>query len=316
MPSKKLTIRNILIRAIGYIVLLLSFTFLGYRLWDNKTELFAVNFNFSLVAALIAASIVYSLASLALILAWTRSLHLFGERKANFVLCFPIYARSQIAKYIPGNIVHVAGRHALGKAKGLSNAPLMAATFYEIIGSIACAGVIKTVADLVNVKSFELSLFFVLFAALLLLLLPFTILKLKMRFVPEQIISNQSYSQLVPGIAGVIVLQGMFFLVAGFSLLVLNWGLNISVSPMISVQLVSIFAVSWLAGFITPGSPAGIGVREAVMIAMLEGIIGQSNSLVVALLFRLVTVTGDIIIFALPILISCVRIPHGESTDF
>ena len=252
MPSKKLTIRNILIRAIGYIVLLLSFTFLGYRLWDNKTELFAVNFNFSLVAALIAASIVYSLASLALILAWTRSLHLFGERKANFVLCFPIYARSQIAKYIPGNIVHVAGRHAWGKAKGLSNAPLVAAAFYEIIGLIACAGVIKTVADLVNVKSYELSLFFVLFVVLFLLLLPFTILKLKVRFVPEQVISNQSYSQLVPDIAEVIVLQGMFFGVVGFSLLVLNWGLNISVSPMISVQLVSIFAVSWLAGFITP----------------------------------------------------------------
>jgi len=80
----------------------------------------------------------------------------------------------------------------------------------------------------------------------------------------------------------------------------LVYGLSITVDIKRAFQVLSIFSLSWLAGFLTPGAPAGIGVREAVMIALMEGIIGTSNSLIISVLFRLVTITGDVMMFFMP----------------
>ena len=52
-------------------------------------------------------------------------------------------------------------------------------------------------------------------------------------------------------------------------------------------------ALAWLVGFVTPGSSAGIGVREAVLIAALEGSLGAPASGLIALALRLVTIAGD-----------------------
>jgi hypothetical protein len=58
-------------------------------------------------------------------------------------------------------------------------------------------------------------------------------------------------------------------------------------------------ALAWLAGFATPGAPAGVGVREAILILALTGSLGDEASTLVALAFRLVTTGGDVLLFAL-----------------
>ena len=300
MPDKKLTAKHIIIQIIGYFILCLSFFFLGYRLWVNRAELFGIHFDFFLVIMFIIASITYCFSSFILTLAWQRYLNLFDENKVDFLLCFSIYARSQIAKYIPGNIIQIAGRHALGKVTGLSHTSLAVAALFEIIGVIVSACMIKILADLISDTFFTLPFFSLLFLTILLFLLPFPLLKLKMQFIPDSEISKQSYFHLLFRVFSVIIIYFLFHLIAGTALLFLTSGVNSSIVLMSSVKLISIFAISWLAGFLAPGSPAGIGVREAVMVAMLEGIIGDSNSLVVALLFRLVTVLGDVITFFIP----------------
>ena len=63
--------------------------------------------------------------------------------------------------------------------------------------------------------------------------------------------------------------------------------------------LLLIGALAWLVGFAMPGSSAGIGVREAVLIAALEGTLGAPASALIALALRLVTIGGDVVFFAL-----------------
>jgi hypothetical protein len=72
-----------------------------------------------------------------------------------------------------------------------------------------------------------------------------------------------------------LVLYALFFLVVA----AIFWMLALSVSesgrPALDlVGSVPVVALAWLVGFVTPGSSAGIGVREAVLIAALEGTIG------------------------------------------
>ena len=52
--------------------------------------------------------------------------------------------------------------------------------------------------------------------------------------------------------------------------------------------------MAWFAGFIIPGAPGGIGVREAIIILFLTPIIGEAESIVAAVGLRFVTLLGDV----------------------
>jgi uncharacterized membrane protein YbhN (UPF0104 family) len=57
------------------------------------------------------------------------------------------------------------------------------------------------------------------------------------------------------------------------------------------------FVIAWLAGLVTPVAPAGIGVREFVLLFLLKGLVLESDLLVTVLLSRVVTVAGDVLFF-------------------
>jgi hypothetical protein len=55
------------------------------------------------------------------------------------------------------------------------------------------------------------------------------------------------------------------------------------------------FSLAWSAGFIVPGAPAGLGVREATLLATLGPMIGMGPAVTVAILHRLITAAIDVI---------------------
>src|SRR5262249_46535922 len=60
------------------------------------------------------------------------------------------------------------------------------------------------------------------------------------------------------------------------------------------LDLLGLNAMAWIAGFIAPGSPAGLGVRESVLLAGLSA--GSTETgVMLGLGYRIVTVGGDVI---------------------
>jgi uncharacterized membrane protein YbhN (UPF0104 family) len=57
---------------------------------------------------------------------------------------------------------------------------------------------------------------------------------------------------------------------------------------------VGAFAVSSLAGFVAVFAPGGIGVREAVLAALLAPRIGQADAIALALASRLILIAADL----------------------
>ena len=53
-------------------------------------------------------------------MSWRELLIFFGEPSLDYKKAFSIYSLSQLAKYLPGNVFHLAGRQALGVAAGFS----------------------------------------------------------------------------------------------------------------------------------------------------------------------------------------------------
>ena len=57
--------------------------------------------------------------------------------------------------------------------------------------------------------------------------------------------------------------------------------------------LVGAFVLAWLAGMVTPGAPAGIGVRELVLMFLLKDQMPQAELVMSIALGRFVTTAGD-----------------------
>lgn len=60
-----------------------------------------------------------------------------SPRRDNVLL---IFARSQLGKYLPGNVVHIAGRHLLARELGYSHVALLLSTVFEFAGLLSAAG--------------------------------------------------------------------------------------------------------------------------------------------------------------------------------
>jgi uncharacterized membrane protein YbhN (UPF0104 family) len=89
-----------------------------------------------------------------------------------------------------------------------------------------------------------------------------------------------------------------FIFVALFALIVPEY------SPIMLVPLCGAYVVAWLAGLVTPGAPAGIGVREIVLLLLLGSSVAEADLLLVVVLGRIVTMVGDILYFITSIMLS------------
>jgi hypothetical protein len=60
-------------------------------------------------------------------------------------------------------------------------------------------------------------------------------------------------------------------------------------------SLIGACVLAWLIGLVTPGAPAGVGVREMALLFMLKGVIGEEDLLLAVVLGRIVTIGGDLL---------------------
>lgn len=63
--------------------------------------------------------------------------------------------------------------------------------------------------------------------------------------------------------------------------------------------VISGFSISFLVGFIVPGAPGGIGVREYAFTILFSPFIGKLFALEVILLFRILSLIADVVLFIL-----------------
>ena len=70
------------------------------------------------------------------------------------------------------------------------------------------------------------------------------------------------------------------------------------------LPLCGAYVLAWLIGLLTPGAPAGVGVRELVLLFLLKGEISETDLVFAVLLGRIMTVGGDVFIYVISMLMS------------
>lgn len=300
---------NRVLRLAGFVVVLVSFYFIGQRFWMVRAELSTLDVSRVWLPAAVGV-LVYTGAGYLLAESWRRLLGWFGETKINWRTCYRIYAQSQIAKYLPGNVFHVGGRHLMGRKVEMEHVALAGAAFYEILGLISMGGSIALVSFVVFQSSNQVA-FSVWFLLVGILAFPFVFNALAAKVSSLQRFRTAAsardvFRYLVP----VYILYIIYFLVTGGILLGIVYSTSV-IAPSEKLWAIpvvlSAFAVSWIAGWITPGAPAGVGVREVVLVSILATFTGEADSLMAALILRVVTLLGDFLFFLTSFVI---REPH------
>ncbi|MBA2880014.1 hypothetical protein HNR65_000321 [Desulfosalsimonas propionicica] len=252
--------------------------FIGIRLYQYSGDLDFDRFGTGEWAAVLTLAFVYGCANFLLAAAWWNILSMLRVR-ADKSWSIRIYGVSQLAKYIPGNIFQFAGRQALGVAAEVPGWALAKSIFWEL-AFISTAGL--TFSCLIMPSIFPgLSVGLSLTGFLAVILAA----GLCLRSVLGASAAKAFSCHLL-----FLFLSGLVFVAT----LAIVTGKN---SNIFSFEFIILYAaayvVAWLAGLVTPGAPAGVGIREMVLLFLLGAEVAQAELLVAVILNRLITVTGD-----------------------
>lgn len=190
-----------------------------------------------------------------------------GGRQVALSDAVRVYGKAVLAKYLPGSVFQYASRQWLGLRAGMAQGAMAKASLVEIVLHIAFSAGIG--------------------AALLIGETPLAYLVLLGAGGAIAAVALRGG----PGALGAVIWQAVFFF--GFAGLVWLMATQLG-APMGAGKLTGWFMVAWLAGFLVPLAPGGVGVREAALLA-LGGAVNAAPILAVALVLRLITLAGDAI---------------------
>ena len=294
--------RSHIFRLVGILVVVLAFVFISRRFWEYRGWFLDWRPGMAEVSVSLICALAYAAACFLLSASWRHLLKLCGEPNPDPRQCHRIYGRANIAKYLPGNVFHFAGRQVLGRRAGYSHLGIACASVYEILGmlvgscAIAITGIILfelhdsglTVLQFAAVTGVAL----VLVACIIL----FSGVLLRKRGIGP---SQRSVFMVIGSLLLPYSYYIIFFLLSGGLLALLFIVVAAPIGIDFILQIVAAYSAAWVIGYITPGAPGGIGVREALLIVMLGNIIDEPQAILIALLFRLITIIGDMIYYAL-----------------
>jgi hypothetical protein len=302
--------KNIFIRLISLTIFLLSGVFIVFNVAENLAELPPVLINTSTVFFLIICLIFHLIITIIGGSVWHLLLLSTGE-PARLPASVMIFSLAQFAKYIPGNIAHQIGRVVLAMTLHMSKSRVIFSMALEAAWAIASSAFLAAIFLLLSPELARLlqlsthlsinSLTLIALAATLIPLIAGYVLKK----VPGPVKRLIDRDVKLPGAKYLVfcfLLNIAAFFVMGCIVEILIDGLfnldggNILLST-------AVFAVAWIAGFLTPGAPAGLGIREAIMIAALGPIYGAGNAIAITTALRLVTIAGDCLAFGMGLLI-------------
>jgi len=264
----------------------------GWFIYRNVGEIRSYRFNYN-IWLIVGAFFVEILAYLAQFVIWI-DLSRKYDLKAPSIDAGRGFFVSQLGKYVPGKVGLVLVR--MESYRGYSKRKIAVATGLEMILTIAAACIVVLFGIMSAGELFPSYVIYgsvVILGLILVLIYPPIFLKIINRFFKiikrEPIQDSPSYFitlKYVLGFILVALLHGMGFY------LVLN-----SLSPVSFSYFLTITAVYYSAGIIgliTIFAPAGIGVREGILMLILPLIISEPVVIVGALLIRLLMTASEL----------------------
>ncbi|MBQ8298231.1 MAG: flippase-like domain-containing protein [Ruminococcus sp.] len=230
-------------------------------------------------------------------LVFTQSL---SGTKIPFSAAMPVYTKSNMYKYVPGNVFQYIGRNQLAADMDISHVDVACATIFDVLFCVLSTGVISlillggAIVDLM--EKYGRNLLIIGAAGVLILAAAAVLVRLKFREKVSGYLSRYKKAfekgkrgKLLQGV-GYYFLQNCVSAAMYFVTLNLIFGDSAGASELIS--LTGAFMFAWIVGFVTPGAPGGIGIRESVMLFVC-GAAYEEKVLLFVLVLRISSILAD-----------------------
>lgn len=201
--------------------------------------------------------------------------------KLSWLQSYWIYNYTQLAKYIPGSIWQFIGRYALLQSQCNSPKIITKSIFLEHLWVIIVALIFASTlvfSDEIVLPNWALgqsltSGYIPIIISLLLIIITGVF------YTKYGLAAINILAQLKPSAYSIIVVSAAWILF-GISI----W---VTLSPYVDVDstllyIIGIYALAYVVGFLTPFSPAGLGVRELILVFALVPL-GMSNDIAIML---------------------------------
>lgn len=228
-------------------------------------------------------------------------------RRTEFAVDLGIFTTSQFAKYLPGNIGHHAGRVFLSAKYGYPTYLVIVTMVVELALVLGAMAVLSLPSLGYWIKRLGVDATAITYALLAggIAVITLITIAVKHRHHPKlekvmkafhEVSSRKAHSTFR-------LLLAFLGIAAGITLTTVSLGLLGEDMALLSASLfpalLGVFAASWLLGFLVPGAPAGIGIRELVLTEGLAPLIGRDQAVLIALLFRILSTAADLLAFAI-----------------
>ncbi len=231
-------------------------------------------------------------------LGWSVNLRNFGQRM-SYRHSLEILSLSRLGRYLPGKIWFTLGRAYMGRRVGVREKYSVVAVLFEVAIMLlsACVFFLLSVFALARVEIPVNPVWFgAIIAACLLGLVPGVfsrIVNLGLKLL------KRSPIDFTPKARNLLLLFGIYLLMwafqgLGFFLLVNSFfPVRFSAAP----GFMGIYAFSWMVGFLSFVTPAGLGVREAAMSLALKHYIPEPVGIIATLLARIWATVVELFLF-------------------
>lgn len=245
-------------------------------------------------------------------------------KKIRYINIASIILISQFAKYLPGNIGHFVGRIGIGKKYGYDAKHLLFTIGYEIGWAIVVSASVALFSFLYagheffgNLPQIPSYWFIGLLIAVVLVIPPFAtyVLNHWRHPIVERLFGSRSVKLPTLSITtACMLLYVLIFFINGLGLAILGEGL-LGRGLENLILLIGLFSIAWLAGFVVPGAPGGLGVREAILVAGLSPLYGEPAAVALAIGSRLAFILGDGLAFLVGLIAYRRYPPHAASPE-
>lgn len=234
---------------------------------------------------------------------WAWILHDLGYPVSS-IWAIQTYLTTNIAKYFPGNVVHLYGRVLAAKNENIPFAIASLSVFLDNFIMLS-AGLLLGISSIYHQGKWLIGLGLV---SVLVMLHPVVFrifvrsvsqltnrLKQQSKPAPKTVLLKHYPWRPLLGEIGIITMRGL-----GFTLIVQSL---VPLQMQDVPRMVSIFSLGWLLGLITPGAPGGLGVFELTVSRLMitPGVLSDTQSIPYGLalcsvaLYRFMSVVAEVI---------------------
>ncbi|MBQ8108893.1 MAG: flippase-like domain-containing protein [Clostridia bacterium] len=292
--------RKQLVRTIGNLLMVVAVVFILYKLYQYREAFFGV-FNWKIGCVMLLSALFTAFTFVVMGVLYGSLVGRISGGKAPTGLTARIYCKSNLYKYIPGNVLQYVGRNQIAEFTKARHDQVVLASVIEVAAQATGALLVSLflargyVLDWFNRQNKTLIIGTVALGVMVVAAVLVILIRKKKKLMDE--------------LRGFLIRKNLLYMLGllGFIVVtqIVNGGLFVWLMHCMVPDLpqtywnniAGVYCFAWLVGFITPGAPGGMGIREAMLSVLLTNVILPEMITAAIVLNRIVTICGDVIAF-------------------